>query len=142
MHGALAQEPRSAGFDLRDAAARRRHGPAALRTWFRIAEQWRLTDREAAILLGAGASTYRRWKRNPEVTLDIGQMERLSLLLGIYKSLEVLLPRPDAADAWIRRPNGNPLFGGQPPLDRMLGGLTQDIALVRRHLDAERGGWA
>jgi hypothetical protein len=142
MHSALAQEPRPAGFDLRNAAARRRHGPAALRTWFRIAEQWRLTDREAAVLLGAGASTYRRWKRNPEVTLDIGQMERLSLLLGIYKSLEVLLPRPDAADAWIRQPNRNPLFGGQAPLDRMLGGLTQDIALVRRHLDAERGGWA
>ncbi|MEX0607654.1 MAG: antitoxin Xre/MbcA/ParS toxin-binding domain-containing protein, partial [Halofilum sp. (in: g-proteobacteria)] len=112
---------------------------AALRTWFRIAQRWGLTEREAAILLSAGASSYRRWKRNPEVTLDIGQMERLSLLLGIYKDLEVLLPRAEAADAWIKQPNDNPLFGGRRPLDRMLAGLTEDIALVRRHLDAERG---
>lgn len=141
MQGTLAQEQRHAGFDLRDATARQRHGPGALRTWLRIAESWGLTEREAATLLGAGASTYRRWKRNPQVTLDIGQMERLSLLLGIYKDLEVLLPRADAAAAWVKRPNHNPLFGGQRPLDRMLAGLTQDIAVVRRHLDAERG-WA
>lgn len=142
MQTAFANAPHQAGFDLRDAAARRRHGPPALRTWFRIARSWGLTEREAATLLGAGASTYRRWKRNPEVALDIGQVERLSLLLGIYKNLEILLPRPDAADAWVKQPNDNPLFGGGRPLDRMLGGLTQDIAIVRRHLDAERGGWA
>lgn len=139
MQEALLDDQSHVGFDLRDASARRRHGPGALRTWFRIAERWGLSEREAATLLGAGASSYRRWKRNPEVALDIGQMERLSLLLGIYKDLEVLLPRPDAADAWIKRPNDNPLFGGQRPLDRMLGGLTQDLAVVRRHLDAERG---
>ncbi len=140
MENAAAQQPHPPmGFDLRDAAARRRHGPAALRTWFRIAQRWGLTEREGATLLGAGASSYRRWKRNPEVTLDIGQMERLSLLLGIYKDLEVLLPRPDAADAWVKQPNDNPLFGGRRPLDRMLAGLTEDLAAVRRHLDAERG---
>lgn len=139
MQRALADAPGHAGFDLRDAGARRRYGPGALRTWFRIADRWGLTEREAATLLGAGASTYRRWKRNPEVALDIGQMERLSLLLGIYKDLEVLLPRADAAAAWVKRANRNPLFGGRRPLDRMLGGLTQDIAVVRRHLDAERG---
>lgn len=126
--------------DIRSSAYRREVGPGALRTWFNIAQAWRLTDREAATLLGTGLSTYRRWKRNPEVTLDIGQMERLSLLLGIYKDLEILLPRADAADSWIRRENQNPLFGGRTPLDRMLGGLTQDLAMVRRHLDAERGG--
>lgn len=128
--------------DIRNSAYRRRVGPGALRTWFNIASAWRLTDREAATLLGTGLSTYRRWKRNPQVTLDVGQMERLSLLLGIYKDLEILLPRPDAADSWVRRENQNPLFGGRSPLNRMLGGLTQDLVMVRRHLDAERGGWA
>jgi hypothetical protein len=69
-------------------------------------------------------------------------MERLSLLLGIYKSLEMLLPRADAADGWIKQPNSNPLFGGQTPLERMLAGHIEDLSMVRRHLDAERGGWA
>ncbi|MBO9470551.1 DUF2384 domain-containing protein [Endozoicomonas sp. G2_2] len=116
--------------------------PGALRTWFGIAKHWALTDVQAARLLGTPASTYRRWKRRPDVTLDVGQIERLSLLLGIYKGLEMLLPRADAADAWVKRPNSNPIFGGATPLERMLAGHIEDLAIVRRHLDAERGGWA
>lgn len=131
--------PRS---DIHDADTRRRISSGALRTWFNIARDWQLRDVEAARLLGAPESTYRRWKKNPDTTLDIGQTERLSLLLGIYKALQVLLPRADTADGWIRRENENPLFGGRTPLNRMLAGLTEDIAVVRRHLDAERGGWA
>ncbi|MCE9663261.1 MbcA/ParS/Xre antitoxin family protein [Halomonas sp. M5N1S17] len=49
----------------------------------------------------------------------------MSLILGIYKVLQILLPRADAADAWLRRPNHNPLFAGQPPLERMRSGLVQ-----------------
>ena len=113
----------------------------ALRVWFNIARDWRLRDVDAARLIGAPESTYRRWKKRPEITLDIGQIERLSLLLGIYKALQMLLPREDAADAWIRQPNDNVLFQGTTPLARMLGGLTEDLAVVRRYLDAERGGW-
>ncbi|ROO27080.1 MbcA/ParS/Xre antitoxin family protein [Salinisphaera japonica] len=127
---------------VHDADTRRRISGGGLRTWFNIASDWGLTDRQAACLLGAPTSTYRRWKTKPEATLDIGQIERLSLLLGIYKALQILLPRVDAADSWIHRANTSPLFGGQSPLERMLAGLTEDIALVRRHLDAERGGWA
>ncbi|MES1926240.1 MbcA/ParS/Xre antitoxin family protein [Salinisphaera sp. T31B1] len=128
--------------DIHDAQLRQRMSPGALRTWFAIAVQWGLTDIQAARLLGTPTSTYRRWKRAPDVTLDVGQIERLSLLLGIYKSLEMLLTRADAADGWIKQPNSNPLFGGARPLDRMLAGHTEDLAVVRRHLDAERGGWA
>ncbi|WP_247739911.1 MbcA/ParS/Xre antitoxin family protein [Endozoicomonas sp. G2_2] len=128
--------------DIHDAQLRRRMSPGALRTWFGIAKHWALTDVQAARLLGTPASTYRRWKRRPDVTLDVGQIERLSLLLGIYKGLEMLLPRADAADAWVKRPNSNPIFGGATPLERMLAGHIEDLAIVRRHLDAERGGWA
>ncbi|WP_348765023.1 MbcA/ParS/Xre antitoxin family protein [uncultured Salinisphaera sp.] len=128
--------------DIHDAELRRRISPGALRSWFGIARQWALTDVQAARLLGTPVSTYRRWKRAPDITLDVGQMERLSLLLGIYKSLEMLLPRADAADGWIKQPNRNALFGGQTPLERMLAGHIEDLAVVRRHLDAERGGWA
>ncbi|ERJ20867.1 hypothetical protein SSPSH_000209 [Salinisphaera shabanensis E1L3A] len=128
--------------DIHDAELRRRISPGALRTWFGIARQWGLTDIQAARLLGTPVSTYRRWKRAPNITLDVGQMERLSLLLGVYKSLEMLLPRADAADGWIKQPNSNPLFGGKTPLERMLAGHIEDLSVVRRHLDAERGGWA
>lgn len=140
--GATALDQAGTPLDINDPAMRRHASPGALRTWFAIAGAWRLTDTQAARLLGTPLSTYRRWKRAPQVTLDVNQMERLSLLLGIYKDLEILLPNADAADGWIKQPNRNLVFAGQAPLDRMLGGLTQDLLAVRRHLDAERGGWA
>jgi hypothetical protein len=129
------------GFDIRDESARRRVSPGAFRTWVNVANAWGLTDKQAATLIGVPTSTYRRWKGAPDkVSLDAPQLERLSLLLGIYKDLEILLPSPEAADNWVSRPNRNPLFNGKTPLDRMLGGYTQDLIAVRRHLDAERGG--
>ncbi|MGN8160499.1 antitoxin Xre-like helix-turn-helix domain-containing protein [Salinisphaera sp. SWV1] len=126
--------------DYRAAAVRRRMSPGALRTWFNIAEQWQLTDVQAARLVGTPLSTCRRWKRAPDVTLDVGQIERLSLLLGIYQALVILLTPADAADNWIKRPNTRPLFSGQTPLQRMLAGPTEDLAVVGRYQGAQRAG--
>ena len=130
------------GPDIRQAAFHRKAGPAALRTRFNIARRWKLTDAEAATLLGTSLRTYRGGEANPEVLLRVGTVERLSLLLGIYKDLQILLPRHDVADRWIKSPNRGPLFNGQTPLQRMMAGLTTDLAFVRRHLAAERSGWA
>lgn len=125
------------------AEARQNLSGPGLRVFFNIADDWRLKDGEARVLLGVPASTYRRWKKGPDsVTLDVNQIERLSLLLGIYKALQILLPREDSADGWVSRPNHHPLFAGRPPLERMLSGQVSDLFIVREHLDAERGGWA
>ena len=114
---------------------------AAMRTYPSIANDWGLKEQEAALLLGVPESTYRRWRKQPTAArLDVNQLERMSLILGIYKALQILLPRADAADAWLRRPNHNPLFAGQSPLDRLRSGLVQDLYVVRQHLDAARGG--
>ena len=64
---------------------------------------------------------------------------RLSYLLGIYKSLQILLPDARAADEWIRKPNDAPLFGGRSALERMMTGQVADLYVVRQYLDAERG---
>lgn len=47
-------------------------------------------------------------------------LERLSYLFGIYKALQILLPKPESADAWVHRPNKATPFQGQSALDRML----------------------
>jgi hypothetical protein len=39
-------------------------------------------------------------------------------------------------DAWLKKPHDAPVFGGQPPLNL----LTSGLMLVRRYLDAWRGG--
>lgn len=117
---------------------------AGLRAFFRIAQDWDLSADEQIVLLGEpGRSTFFNWKKSPE-TARLGRdtLERLSLLLGIYKALQILLPQPSAADAWIKRPNSAAPFGGRRALDRMLAGNISDLVAVRQYLDAMRGGWA
>jgi membrane peptidoglycan carboxypeptidase len=116
--------------------------PAALRTFFRIAEAWGLTQAEARTLLGnPPESTYYKWKAGKIGSVSDDLLERVSYVLGIYKALQILLPVPDAADAWIKRPNSAPLFNGSSALQVMLSGRVADLFLVRQHLDAQRGGW-
>lgn len=116
---------------------------AALRTFFRIADAWQLSADEAATLLGVARSTMFRWKKTMNVPAPLPRdiLERLSLIFGIYKALQVLLPQPERADAWLRQPNSAPLFSGSPAIDRLLSGLTSDLYVVRTYLDAQRGGW-
>ncbi|AET91745.1 hypothetical protein A9R05_23270 [Burkholderia sp. KK1] len=117
---------------------------AGLRAFFNIARDWELSAEDQIKLLGSpGRSTYFKWKQEPaSARLTRDTLERLSLILGIYKALQILLPDPRAADTWIRRPNAAPPFGGRPALDRLLAGNISDLVAVRQYLDAMRGGWA
>ena len=117
---------------------------AGLRAFFAIARDWGLNTEEQMVLLGApGRSTFFKWKSAPEsADLKRDTLERLSYLLGIYKALQILLPDATSADAWVRKPNSAPLFGGRSAIDRMLGGNVADLVAVRQYLDARRGGWA
>jgi len=117
---------------------------AGLRAFFKLAQAWGLNAEAQMVLLGApGRSTFFKWKSAPEsADLKRDTLERLSYLLGIYKALQILLPTPTAADAWVKKPNTAPLFGGKSALDRMLGGNIGDLLAVRQYLDARRGGWA
>lgn len=115
-------------------------GPG-LRAFFKLCEAWGLTTDEQRMLLGGiSKSTYHRWKKDRDALLSIDQLERISHLLGIYKSLQILLPA--SADGWVRRPNTNPLFGGQPAIQVMVQGGISGLKMVRAFLDAQRGGWA
>jgi hypothetical protein len=115
---------------------------AGLRAFARMAELWRLSLDEQLTLLGQPPrSTFYAWRKQPEAArLPRDTLERLSNLLGIYKSLQILLPDTTAADAWLRQPNRAPLFGGRSALQLMLAGNVSDLNLVRRYLDGVRGG--
>jgi len=113
----------------------------ALRTLFRIADAWKLGAKEQMTLLGSPPrSTFYKWKQGEQVVLPHDVLERISYIFGIYSALQVLLPKPEAADAWIKKPNAAPLFGGRSALDRMLSGQVADLYVVRQYLDAQRGG--
>lgn len=117
-------------------------GPA-LRAFFRLAERWDLNVEQQMKLLGVSArSTFFNWKKDQDGNLSLDTLERISYLLGIFKALHILLPNEDAADAWIKKPNTAPIFGGKSALARMLSGHVSDLYVVRQYLDAQRGGWA
>jgi hypothetical protein len=115
-------------------------GGAGLRAFVNIAEAWGLSVAEQLTLLGIGSrSTFFKWRREREPRLPADTLERLSYLLGIYKSLQILLPEPGAADSWVRKPNTAAPFGGRSALERMLSGQVADLYVVRQYLDAQRG---
>lgn len=131
-----ADTARPAGVNLNTAAA----AQAALRTFWRLADAWKLTTAEQTVLLGVARTTLYQWKQGKVGPLDRHVLERLSYLFGIHAALQMLLPVPERADAWIRKPNTAPFLAGSSALDRMLGGQVADLFVVRQYLDAERGG--
>jgi len=131
---ALAMEPSAAYLTAAKTSA------AALRTLFRIADAWQLSSKELMKLLGnPPRSTFYKWKQGEVTALPHDVLERISYIFGIYSALQVLLPKAEAADAWIKKPNTAPLFGGKSALDRMLSGQVADLYVVRQYLDAQRG---
>jgi hypothetical protein len=129
-------QPRPAPVDLTTVAA----AEAALRSFWRLAEAWKLTATEQQALLGVGRTTLYQWKQGKVGPLDRHVLERLSYLFGIYAALHILLPVPERANEWIRKPNTAPFLGGASALQRMLGGQVADLYVVRQYLDAQRGG--
>ncbi|MEO8723407.1 MAG: antitoxin Xre-like helix-turn-helix domain-containing protein [Sphingobium sp.] len=112
-------------------------GPA-LRTFFRIADAWGLKEQEQMRLLGLESrSTYQSWKRGVVAALPKDALERISYVMGIYKGLQILLPK--TADEWVRKPNMAQIFGGNSALQRMMSGNVADLYVVRQYVDGQRG---
>lgn len=141
---ARADVPDTQPADLRpDPEVRRRKSGPALRTFFNVAERWRLSTREAQALLGwPAASTFHKYKKGDHGTLSYDTLIRISLVIGIYKALHILYPEAPFADRWLRMPNSHPLFGGRPALDLMVEGGIDGLYRVRRLLDGRRGAWS
>ena len=125
--------------DLSDRAVQEKLSPAAVRAFFSLTSHWRLRDEDARGLLGGISNgSFYQLKRAPK-TLDQDKLTRISLLVGVFKALNILYSAR-LADAWIQQPNANALFGGKSPLVYMLKGGLPAMIRVRQLLDARRGG--
>lgn len=112
-------------------------GPA-LRTFFRIADSWCLKEQDQMRMLGLDSrSTFQSWKRGAVAAIPKDALERISYVFGIYKGLQILLPK--TADQWVRKPNKAGIFGGRSALERMTSGNVADLYVVRQYIDAQRG---
>jgi hypothetical protein len=125
--------------DLSGREVQEKLSPAAVRAFFSLAGHWKLRDEDARALLGGISNgSFYQLKRAPR-TLDQDKLTRISLLVGIFKALNILYGTK-LADAWVQLPNSNPMFGGQTPLAYMLKGGMPSMLRVRQLLDARRGG--
>src|ERR1700687_4304243 len=125
--------------DLSKKENRTRLSPAAIKGLLRIATHWKLRDDDTRGLLGGISSGSFYTLKNRAKTLDEDQLTRISLLIGIYKALNILYGQK-LADAWITLPNTNPMFGGDSPLNYVTKGGIPALLRVRQLLDARRGG--
>jgi hypothetical protein len=129
--------------DLSRLEERRRLSAAALKALFNIVHHWKIRDEDARELLGGISNgAYYQHKKNPRApgkSLDQDKLLRISYLIGIFKSLNILYS-PRLADQWMQLPNSNPIFAGRTPLDYILRGGPPAMDMLRRLLDARRGG--
>lgn len=118
---------------------RERLSCVALRAFLSLSKEWKLTNAEAAKLIGVSDSSFDRIKNGKCPTLNQDQMTRISAMVGIYKGLHLLFADNTAND-WMRRTNIGPLFGKQTPVAAMIEGGIPRMLEIRCYIDAVRGG--
>ena len=144
---AAATIPQVAGYrfdvaaNLSDASTRERLSPVGIKAILRIAEKWGVKDQDARELLGGISSgSFYGLKKTPDArALDQDTLTRISLLIGIFKALNILYSQR-LADAWMTLPNSNPMFRGSTPLAYILRLGQPGMVRVRELLDSRRGG--
>jgi Antitoxin Xre-like helix-turn-helix domain/Antitoxin Xre/MbcA/ParS C-terminal toxin-binding domain len=129
-----------AALDLSRKENQERLSQRAIPAFFKLSQAWGLRDEAARQLLGGISNgAFYQLKRGVRKTLDQDKLTRISLLLGIFKALNILYSRK-LADAWVNLPNTNPQFQGEAPLAYMVKGGLPALMRVRQLLDARRGG--
>jgi len=126
--------------DLADARTRTRLSTAAIAAFFAIVEKWQLRNEDAKALLGGTShGRYFELKKNRKGLLSQDELTRISLLIGIFKALNILFSQR-LANQWAARPNSNPMFNDSAPLEYLKRGGVPGMIGVRRLLDSRRGG--
>jgi hypothetical protein len=120
-----------------DELVRRRLGPAAWKGFCRIMAAWQVPAEESRQLLALQPAIRVDEQNSPELNEE--QLFRISNLIGIYKALHIL-HNDKLADEWVKLPNTNVMFSGQPPLSYMILGGVQAMRNVRKLLDARCAG--
>lgn len=126
--------------DLVAAPTRSRLSRPAIEAFFAIVEKWDLRNEDAMALLGGTShGRYYELKKNRKGLLSQDELTRVSLLIGIFKALNILFSQP-LANQWTSRPNSNPMFNDLAPLELLIRGGVPGMIAVRRLLDSRRGG--
>lgn len=127
--------------NLSDGHVRQNLSGAAIRGFLNITSKWDLPEAQSRKLLGdIASSTFHAWRKAPDKQrLSQDTLLRISLVIGIYKALNIYFDQP-LADQWIMLQNRGSLFGGRTPVEYMIHEGQPGMMRVRQMLDAWRGG--
>jgi hypothetical protein len=126
--------------DLSNKDVQKRLAPSAVQAFLKIRELWELRDEDARRLLGGMSNgAFYELKRKARGTLDQDRLTRISILVGIFKALNILYSKK-LADRWVQLPNESPMFEGEAPLTYMIKGGQPAMLRVRQLLDSRRSG--
>lgn len=109
-----------------------------MRVFDGLSEAWNLHQSEKLALLGmteAEKLNALRVSTLDEITHET--IGRVTVLLDIFRAILTLLPFPERAGAWVRKPNKASFFGGRSPLQRMMEEGRDGLGEVRAYLWAE-----
>lgn len=105
-----------------------------------LVQKFNFDEHEGSILLGnKPRSSYYKGVHKHQGKLSRDEKERISLLLGIYKDLRILLVDSSQAMSWINRKNTLAPFNGMTPREYLMEGSLIRLAQVRQFLDFWRG---
>ncbi|WP_137190650.1 antitoxin Xre/MbcA/ParS toxin-binding domain-containing protein [Stenotrophomonas rhizophila] len=110
---------------------------AAIRTFMRISQAWRLSDNERLQILAV--PDLPRSDEDGEGMVDDSVLARIGYILSIYRALHTLFPDAAQADTWIHRANSAPLFGGEPAIRLLCSGDAGSLEAVRDYLELQLG---
>jgi hypothetical protein len=115
-------------------------GPA-FHVFVNVADEWELSVPQRLKLLGGiiSESTYHNWKSGKTFKLNPALIERMSLVLGIYKALNLIFLNETKSHEWLKAFNDEALFGCLSPVSFMLQGPVENLYRTRKYLDAWRG---
>lgn len=106
-------------------------------------DKWNLSPDETASLLGLSLKTYKEIQQKVVQEIPLGlsdnTLERLSHLLGIWKSLQLIVPadRSNLAYSWFNQPVNNEIFAGVSIKEFLLTkNESERFYIVRRYLEA------
>lgn len=116
-------------------------GHVALKGFLGICREWDCTQKEMMQLLGGvSRSTLAKYQKLPYLKLSRDTLERISYILGIYKSLRVMYPSAERANQRIRMETSEVPFAGTSALNFMVQGSMKHLMEARRYFDAKCTG--
>lgn len=99
-----------------------------------IMSSWEVEDEQGARLLRVSELTLEDLRDDPsQLQIDRDQVERLSYIGSINQMLHSLFDI-QTTKQWLRSPQPQAVFGGDTPLNRMLGGRVCDLYETERWL--------